>query len=187
MSESKQHKTLKHKAKEQFLNRGYFLSSFDREVVDGYRPDIILENDEEVLFVEIVVTSDHELEDDLTYHNKPVRFIKYYTLDSWVKTNLGTGTRKSPEEIIREIMAALGPDQKYTEQVANDIGSSWETVWKYLRLIAWIQSCPKVSRIPIGKKETWRREWGSLCSICVAIWVAYFPILFQYRLRYIIF
>lgn len=70
--------------------------------------------------------------------------------------------RKSAEEIIREIMTALEPDQKYTEQIANDIGSSWETAWKYLRLIAWIQSCPKVSRIPIGKKETWRRDWGRL-------------------------
>jgi len=70
--------------------------------------------------------------------------------------------RKSAEEIIREIMVALGPDQKYTEQIAKDIGSSWETAWKYLRLIIWIQSCPKVARIPIGKKETWRREWGRL-------------------------
>lgn len=72
------------------------------------------------------------------------------------------GRRKNAEEIIREIMVALGQDQKYTQQIAKDIGSSWETVYNYLKLIVWIQSCPKVSRIPIGKKETWRREWGRL-------------------------
>ena len=70
--------------------------------------------------------------------------------------------RKDAEEIIHQIFIKLGQDQKYTEQIAKDIGSSWETAYKYLKLIVWIQSCPKLSRIPIGKKETWRREWGRL-------------------------
>jgi len=70
--------------------------------------------------------------------------------------------RKNPEDIIRGIMIALGQDQKYTQQIAKEIGSSWETVYNYLKLIVWIQSCPKIMRIPIGKKETWRREWGRL-------------------------
>lgn len=164
MSESKQHKMLKHKIKEQFLSRGYSLLSLDREVVDGYRPDIILENEEEVLFVEIVATSDHELDDNLTYHGKPVRFVKYYTLDSWARAKLGTGTRKSPEEVIKSIIHQLNRNPKFTDQIAKEIGSSWATAQKYLRLIVWIQSCPKISRIPIGKKETWRREWGRIPS-----------------------
>lgn len=70
--------------------------------------------------------------------------------------------RKNAEEIIREIMGTLGSEQKYTDQIATDISSSWETVYNYLKLILWIQSCPKIMRIPIGKKETWRREWGRL-------------------------
>lgn len=165
MSESKQHRMLKHKTKEQFLDRGYSLVSFDREVVNGYRPDIILENEEEVLFVEIVATSDHELEDNLTYHGKPIRFVKYYTLDSWVKTNLGTGTRKSPEEVIKSIFYQLNRNPKFTDQIAKEIGSSWATAQKYLELVHWIQQCPKIVREQPGKRiETWKREWGRIPS-----------------------
>ena len=72
------------------------------------------------------------------------------------------GKRKNAEEIITEIMLVLGQEQKFTDQIAKDIGSSWETAWKYLKLIVWIQSCPNVSRVRIGHKETWRREWGRL-------------------------
>ena len=160
MSESKQHNMLKYEAKERFQNLGYELISFDKLTVNGYRPDIILENDEEVLFVEIVATSDHELKDGITYNNKPVRFIKYYTLDSWLKSNLGTGTRKSPEEIISQIMIALGQDFKFTDQIATDISSSWETTWNYLKLINWIQTCPKISSVYIGKREAWKLAHG---------------------------
>ncbi len=85
MVESKQHLLLKTTAKDRFINSGYELVSFDQVTVHGYKPDIILENDYEVLFVEVVVTSDHDLSEvPLRYKNKPVRFIKYYSLESWL-------------------------------------------------------------------------------------------------------
>ena len=71
--------------------------------------------------------------------------------------------RKSPDEIVRALMQALGSDPKTIDTLASEIGSSWGTVWKYLELIDWIQSCPRVGRIPAGKRiELWRREWGKL-------------------------
>lgn len=71
--------------------------------------------------------------------------------------------RKSPEEIIRALMGALESEPKTIDALANEIGSSWATVWKYLELIDWIQSCPRVGRMQAGKRiELWRREWGKL-------------------------
>jgi len=71
--------------------------------------------------------------------------------------------RKSPDEIIKALMENLGQTHKTTDQMAKDIGSSWETAWKYLNLILWVQSCPKVINEKIGKRiDTWKREWGRL-------------------------
>ena len=89
MTESKQHLAIKNNTVNTFLDLGYSLISLDEITVDHYKPDLILENDYEVLFVEIVVSSDHH-EDDVVseYNGKPVRFIKYYSLD-WFKYNRG--------------------------------------------------------------------------------------------------
>jgi hypothetical protein len=71
--------------------------------------------------------------------------------------------RKSPDEIVRLLMEALESEPKTIDTLANEIGSSWATVWKYMELIDWIQSCPRVGRIKAGKRmELWRREWGKL-------------------------
>ncbi|KKK94442.1 hypothetical protein LCGC14_2682820 [marine sediment metagenome] len=163
MPESEQHRILKYKARDQFLGQGYSLLSLDREVVEGYRPDIILENEDEVLFVEIVATSDHELKNDLMYHGKPVRFVKYYTLDSWLKSYY-RGLRKSPIKIMEDIFEALPTDGTIsTKQLAKRIGSTWRTTEAYLRLIVWVQSCPKIISERAGKRiKTYRREWGNL-------------------------
>jgi len=72
--------------------------------------------------------------------------------------------RKSPSEIVRAIMRELSPDEpKTVQEIAKAIGSGWETTWRYLNLIEWIQKCPKVVRIRLGKRlEVWRREWGKI-------------------------
>ena len=97
MPESQQHKLLKKKARDTFLKIGYDLVSFDEETVEGYRPDIILENEREVLFVEAVVTSDHDPEEVVPmYRGKPVRFIKYYSLDPWISRTIYKQPRAPP-------------------------------------------------------------------------------------------
>ena len=73
-----------------------------------------------------------------------------------------TDTRKSPEEIVYAIMEALGQDQQFTDEVAHTINSNWETTWKYLKLIQYVQECPKIVTARIGNKRTWKREWGRL-------------------------
>ena len=78
-------------------------------------------------------------------------------------SNLEQRFRKSPAEIIRALMEALGQDAKTTDQLSVEVGSSWETVWKYLNIIIYVQSCPKVIHERIGKRiEVWKREWGRL-------------------------
>ena len=76
--------------------------------------------------------------------------------------NASKRLRKSPEDIVRALMNALNSDPKFTEKLADDINSGWETAWKYLNLIEWIQSCPKLISQNIGRKWTWKREWGRL-------------------------
>lgn len=73
--------------------------------------------------------------------------------------------RKSPKDIVESIMEALRSEPQTIQSVAKSIESSWVTAWKYLSLIHYIQSCPKVDRMKVGKRiELWRREWGRLPS-----------------------
>lgn len=62
-----------------YVDKGYTLLSLDGITINGYRPDIILENNDEVLFIEIVVSSDHkDSKIPENYRSKPVRFIKIH-------------------------------------------------------------------------------------------------------------
>ena len=72
-------------------------------------------------------------------------------------------TRKNAKTIIKALMMALGTEQLTTQQVADLIGSSWETAYTYLHTIVYIQTCPKVVMDRVGKRiHTWKREWGRL-------------------------
>lgn len=76
------HLQLIKKAEKSFIQLGYDLISLDKVKVAGYRPDLIFENKEEFLFIEIVITNDHDINEVVKeYKGKPVRFIKYYALD----------------------------------------------------------------------------------------------------------
>jgi len=71
--------------------------------------------------------------------------------------------RKSPDEIIHALMDTLDGNYKTVQDVSKAIGSGWETTWKYLELIHWVQQCPKVQKEKITESiEAWRREWGKI-------------------------
>ena len=69
--------------------------------------------------------------------------------------------RKSYEEIVDAIVEAL-PVRNYVtvEELARKTGSSWETVWRWLRLIMYIQGQPRVEgmKSPLGRGEVYSRE-----------------------------
>jgi len=69
--------------------------------------------------------------------------------------------RKSYEEIVDAIMEAL-PVRSYAtiEEIARMSGSSWETVYRWLRLVMYIQDQPRVERMksPLGRGEVYSRE-----------------------------
>ena len=70
-------------------------------------------------------------------------------------------TRKSYEEIIGAIMEALPVNSYATiEEVARRTGSSWETVYRWLRIIKKIQGIPRVESMksPLGRGEVYSRE-----------------------------
>lgn len=70
-------------------------------------------------------------------------------------------SRKSYEELVDAIIDALPVRSDTTvEAVARAVGSSWETVWRWLELIIYIQSLPQVSKTksPYGRGEVYRRE-----------------------------
>jgi len=70
-------------------------------------------------------------------------------------------SRKSYEEIVDAIIGAL-PVRNYVtvEELARKTGSSWETVWRWLRLIMYIQGQPRVDRMksPLGRGDIYSRE-----------------------------
>ena len=70
-------------------------------------------------------------------------------------------TRKSYEEIIDALFEALPVNSYATiEEVARKTGSSWETVYRWLRIIMKIQGMPRVEsmRSPLGRGEVYSRE-----------------------------
>lgn len=55
---SKLHHDLLVKAINDYLKRGYRLLMLDRNLTGDYRPDAVVENEEEMVIIEAVVTSD---------------------------------------------------------------------------------------------------------------------------------
>ena len=70
-------------------------------------------------------------------------------------------SRKSYEELVDAIVEAL-PVRSFTniEDISRKTGSSWETVWRWLRLIRYIQGLPKVEAMKSsqGRGEVYSRE-----------------------------
>jgi hypothetical protein len=70
-------------------------------------------------------------------------------------------TRKSYEEIIDALIEAL-PVRRYVtiEELVRETGSSWETVYRWLRIIMKIQGMSKVESMksPLGRGEVYSRE-----------------------------
>ena len=70
--------------------------------------------------------------------------------------------KREPTEILRNLMEALQPEYQNTDTISKRAGVSWVTAWKYLKLIVWIQDCPKVARDRVGRSEIWNRNRGRL-------------------------
>ena len=70
-------------------------------------------------------------------------------------------SRKSYESIVYDVIEAL-PVRSVTsvQEVADKIGSSWETTWRWLTLIQKIQALPRIESIRVGKRrgDLWKRE-----------------------------
>lgn len=67
-------------------------------------------------------------------------------------------SRRSPVELIRAIMDAL-PVRTVASvsSLAKDVGSTWETVSRYLDLLIWVQEQPKVEIV--WSKHKRRRQF----------------------------
>jgi len=75
--------------------------------------------------------------------------------------------RKSYEELVDSIIGAL-PVRNYMtiEEIARKTGSSWETVYRWLSLIMYIQEQPRVEKMksPLGRGDVYSRtrlEYGA--------------------------
>jgi hypothetical protein len=70
-------------------------------------------------------------------------------------------SRKSYEELVDSIIEAL-PVQTYTtiEEISRQTESSWETVYRWLKLIIKIQEMPRVEKMPspYGRGSIYRRD-----------------------------
>ena len=70
-------------------------------------------------------------------------------------------SRKSYEELVDTLIEAL-PVRSFTtiEEISRKTGSSWETVYRWIKLVTHIQSMPRVEEMksPIGKGKVYSRE-----------------------------
>jgi len=70
-------------------------------------------------------------------------------------------SRRSYLDIVDGIIEALPVRSVASvQQVADSTGSSWETTWRWLKLIRYIQDQPRIESVRVGKRrgELWRRE-----------------------------
>jgi len=72
------HKSILIKAINEYFERGYKLIGLDSNLTDNYRPDAVMENDEEIVIIEAVVTSDRKqnVEDLQPLFSKTIRIDK---------------------------------------------------------------------------------------------------------------
>lgn len=71
--------------------------------------------------------------------------------------------RPTPRERVDRLIRALNEEPQTIKELSLATKMKWITVWEYLRLIKFAQSCPKVVPVREGKRlELWRREWGKL-------------------------
>lgn len=72
--------------------------------------------------------------------------------------------RPDPRERVKIVMESLdGAEFQTIREISEKSGMKWETVWNYLRLIQYAQSCPKlVVTRELKRNEMWRREWGKI-------------------------
>lgn len=61
-----------------------------------------------------------------------------------------------------DLVNALRSDPQNTDMVRKAAGVSWETAWKYLRLIKWIQDCPPLYSSSMGRQELWSLGRGKI-------------------------
>ena len=91
---SHSHKSILVKTINEYFERGYKLISLNSNLTDSYRPDAVMENNDEMVIIEAIVTSDRtqKLEDLQKLFNKKLR------IDKRMKKPKRPKTSNSPEE-----------------------------------------------------------------------------------------
>jgi len=91
---SESHKSILVKAINEYFESGYKLISLDSNLTDNYRPDAVMENDDEMVIIEAIVTSDRTQKVD----ELQKLFKKKLRIDKRMKNPKRPKTYGSPEE-----------------------------------------------------------------------------------------
>jgi len=110
---SKSHQSILVKAINEYFERGYKLISLGSNLTDNYRPDAVMENDDEMVIIEAIVTSDRtqEVDDIQKFFEKKLR------IDKRMK-NPKTSNKKETRERVLKLFEEAYPQDLYIVEVS---------------------------------------------------------------------
>lgn len=128
------HKSILIKAINEYFERGYKLIGLDSNLTDNYRPDAIMENDEEIVIIEAVVTSDRKqnMEDLQPLFSKTIRIDKRRVKPK--RTIVSRSIEETKSMVLRVFEEAYPQDVSIAE-VSRRSGFSDPTGAMYIRIL----------------------------------------------------
>jgi len=128
------HKSILIKAINEYFERGYKLIGLDSNLTDNYRPDAVMENNEEIVIIEAIVTSEstQNVEDLQPLFSKTIRIDKRRIKPKRTKIFRSSEETKS---ITLKVFQEAYPQDLYIAETSMKAGISGPTGAMYIRVL----------------------------------------------------
>ncbi|GAH16334.1 unnamed protein product, partial [marine sediment metagenome] len=128
------HKSILIKAINEYFDRGYKLIGLDSNLTDNYRPDAVMENNEEIVVIEAIVTSEStkSVEDIQPLFSKTIRIDKRRMKPERTKISRSAEETKS---MVLKVFQEAYPQDLYIVEASMKAGVSDPTGAMYIRIL----------------------------------------------------
>ena len=128
------HKSILIKAINEYFERGYKLIGLDSNLTDNYRPDAVMENNEEIVVIEAIVTSESKksVEDLQPLFSKTIRIDNRRIKPK--RTKISRSTEDTKDKVFKTFQEAYPQDLSIVE-LSRKTGISDPTGAMYIRIL----------------------------------------------------
>ena len=131
---SNSHQSILVKAINEYFNRDYKLISLNSYLTDNYRPDAVMENEDEIVIIEAIITSDktQKVDDIQKFFTKKLRIDKRMKKPKRSKTSYGIEVTK---EKVFKVFEEAYPEGLFIVEASLKAGVSDPTGAMYIRIL----------------------------------------------------